>query len=183
VKFVLILSILLCQTAGAQFMRKYIFAAPTLTEGPAANSVSTGFGVLPPPTPLVSSTATGNNSYTGGGGFEQLFGKHWGAGVDFAAIFPGQGKVFSNTLGAISPNGYFHLNSTATSDLFVTGGYTVLFNDFTANAVNFGVGWNYWFHENLGFTIEGRTILVPDYKWPKPPNQYYTEIRFGFAFR
>jgi hypothetical protein len=172
---------LLCPGVEAQGLRGYVFLAPTFTSGPS-QSTSTGYGILPPSTTLVS-VAPGNNSYAGGGGGEWVFGKYFGAGVDLTAILPGQGKVLSGTLGVVSPDAYWHLLSTRKSDLFFVGGYSLLVRDYTANGLNTGVGWNYWFHENFGLSIEARTIFLPGYTAPHPPDNHYTEIRFGLTFR
>lgn len=162
-------------------MRGYIFAAPTPTSGPN-NASTTSFGILPPPAQSLSS-ATGNNWYAAGGGLEQIFAKHLGAGLDLAAIVPGQGKVFPNALGVVSPNFYAHLSPTGNSDVYATVGYSLVFRTFTANGINFGAGWNYWFHENLGLLLEVRTIWLPSPQYPNPPDNHYTQIRFGLTFR
>jgi hypothetical protein len=116
-------------------------------------------------------------------GAKWLASTRFGAGLDFAAIVPGQGKVFPNTLGVISPDGYFHFLITDKSDFFAVGGYSVIVSTFSANGVNAGIGWNYWFGENAGFTIEGRTIFLPGYQYPNPPDGHYTELRLGFTWR
>jgi len=174
---------MLCPAAQAQqpFTRGYIFIAPTPTVGPDFSG-SAPFGILPAPT-SAATVPTGNNWYSAGGGVEHVFGNHLGAGLDLAAILPGQGKVFPNTIGVVSPTLYAHLSSNAKTDVFALGGYSLLVRDFTANAVNVGIGVNYWFHENTGLMVSSRAVIVPDYTWPKPPKQYYVEIRFGLTFR
>jgi len=181
-KQLLLLSYFLCcGIAEAQFTRGYLFIAPTPTSGPS-NPVTSGYGILPPAS-LTSLPAPGSNWYSAGGGLERVFGNHVGVGLDLAGILPGQGKIFDATLGTVSPNLYLHLGARRKSDAYLTAGYTLLFHSFTVNAVNGGVGWNYWFQENLGLLVEGRTIYVPSYTWPNPPKDVYVQIRFGLTFR
>jgi hypothetical protein len=184
----LVIACLFCARAHAQYLRGYIFLAPTFFNN-AGNPSSTGFGILPSP-PLGSRSSTSSDAYAAGGGVETRFGEHgrwgdhFGAGLDLAAILPAQGQVFSNTVASISPNAYYHLrNRYVSSDFFLNGGYSLLGRDFAANAVNFGAGWNYFFQENLGFTIEARAVWIPQYKFPNPPDSRYVEFRFGLTFR
>ena len=100
-----------CQAAYAQneYMREYLYLGPTpgVTMVPASSNI----GILPPAPLPITATPPTNNWYTAGLGLERLLGKPGvrafipsiGVGVDLGGILPGQGKVFSNTLGSFRP--------------------------------------------------------------------------------
>jgi hypothetical protein len=176
-------SLFLCERMEAQFLREYIFIAPTPNNG--TSTAPTSFGILPaPPTPVAATTGL-NNAYTAGGGLEQRFDKFFGAGLDLAGILPGTGKVIGNTVGTLSPNVYVHWPHSGWQgsklDLYATAGYSLLFRDFTANGFNTGGGLNYWFQERLGLVVEFRLLKVVGTNPPMPASYY--QIRFGLTFR
>jgi hypothetical protein len=138
-------------------------------------------------TPVPGSTP----AYAAGLGVEQIFGRnggpgqHIGAGLDLAAIIPGKGKIGSEVVGSLSLNGYYHFVSSATSnsslDPFVTGGYSLLYRDFTANGFNVGGGLVFWASENRGLMFEFREMIFSNSS--APPANRYAEFRVGFAHR
>lgn len=155
----LLFAILVCNLASAQNTREYLFIAP---------------GAQSP----VGSEAGTTHGYGLGGGVELPLTPYFGVGAEIGGMVPGKGKA-SNTIGIFSANGYGHLRRDRTFDPFITGGYSLLFNNFTANGANFGVGTNYWFRENVGLLLEGRDHYaklqgVPTHIW---------EFRIGLTFR
>jgi hypothetical protein len=154
-----LLAVLTCSLAGAQNTREYVFIAPG-AQSPVGSAAGTSHG------------------YGLGGGVELPLTPYFGVGAEIGGMVPGKGKA-SNTIGIFSANGYGHLWRDRTFDPFITGGYSLLFNNFTANGANFGVGTNYWFRENVGLLLEGRDHYaklqgVPTHIW---------EFRIGLTFR
>lgn len=115
-----------------------------------------------------------------GGGIEQLFGNHLGAGLEVNAVLPGSGSA-NKTIGVASFNGYGHLLRNSKWDPYVTGGYSFIFRDFTANGWNVGGGLNYWFHENTAFTVELHEQAGKHF--PSFAENHILELRFGISFR
>jgi hypothetical protein len=60
---------------------------------------------------------------------------------------------------------------------FFEGGYTRAFGPGSANMVNFGSGFNYWFHFGSGIRFEFR-----DHVQPGTPARHYPQFRVGWAF-
>lgn len=180
-----------CQAAYAQneYMREYLYLGPTpgVTMVPASSNI----GILPPAPLPITATPPTNNWYTAGLGLERLLGKPGvrafipsiGVGVDLGGILPGQGKVFSNTLGSFSPNAYLHWEYRDKWDVFGTAGYSLLFHNFTANYYNFGGGLNYWLGTNQtrGLLFEFRRLNPIDSSSYSVAS--YNQIRFGLTFR
>lgn len=109
------------------------------------------------------------------GGGEGIIGKGFGVGAEIGALAPTEG--LSSAIGTFSANGYYHFIHAKDSKLdpFVTGGYTLLSRDGTANLGNFGGGVNYWFSRHVGARVEFRDhIYTTDHYWG---------FRFGVAFR
>jgi hypothetical protein len=94
-------------------------------------------------------------TYGFGGGVDHQFGGAVGGGTDIEGIVPGRGRA-SQTVGAFSGNIFIHPIKDRKKDIFVTGGYGLIFRDFAANGFNFGAGWNYWAGEHTALRIEGR---------------------------
>jgi hypothetical protein len=170
-----------CELAQGQsdvpYTREYVYlgAAP----GTAPIPPSTSFGFLPGTQPPIVSVPPTNNWYTGGVGLERLLAAHVGVGLDLGGIVPGQGKILSNTVGSFSPNVYFHWEFKSAFDVFGTGGYSLLFQSFTANYYNFGGGLNYWLgiNQTHGLMVEYRRLN------PIDTGRTYNEIRFGYTVR
>lgn len=144
--------------ANAQYLRDYIFIAPTRD----------------------TSAGLTKSSYAVGGGIEQLLGNRFGAGVDFSAIIPGSGKA-NNTIGTTSFNGFVHPVLNSRWDPYVTAGYSLMFRDFVANGFNAGGGLNYWFRENVGLVLEVREQAGKH--TPTFTENHYLEFRIGMTFR
>lgn len=153
------LVLLCCGIARAQNARGYVFFAPG-----AETALGSKGGTI--------------RGYGAGGGAELLLASHFGIGAEASAMVPGQGTA-SNTIGIFSVNSYGHLWRDRSFDPFLTGGYSILFRDFTANGANFGVGANYWFHENVGLLLEGRDHYA---KLEGTPTHVW-EFRIGLSFR
>ncbi len=170
--------------AVAQDTRGYVFLGAAPNNG--SSTGTTTFGILPPRTVEVAPT---NNSYTVAAGLEARFSGArgvFGAGLDLAGIVPGTGKVFSGTIGTVSPNVYLHWPwddfRSAPLDVYATGGYTAAFRDFTANGFNAGGGLVYWFRPTLGLAVEARVVKLFGTLPVSAASQYY-QIRFGLSFR
>jgi len=144
--------------SNSTYLREYVFIAPT------TDTMSTGT----------------QSAYAVGGGIEQLLPKQFGAGLDLQALIPGSGKA-NRTVGVACFNGSFHPIFKPTWDLFVTGGYSFIFRDFTANGFNFGGGLNYWIRENKGITLELREVAGKH--TPQLVENHYLEVRIGLTFR
>lgn len=170
-------------------LRVDVFVAPTVATT-SLSTPNTTFGILPPP-PVLTPVPGSSAAYAAGLGLEQIFGKnggpgqHIGAGLDLAAIIPGNGKIGSEVVGSLSLNGYYHFVSSATSnsnlDPFVTGGYSLLCRDFAANGFNVGGGLAFWAWENWGLKFEFREVIFSNSS-ALPANRY-AEFRVGFAHR
>jgi hypothetical protein len=144
--------------AGAPYLREYAFVAPT------RDTASSGTQTV----------------YAVGAGVEQLLGNRFGVGLDLNALIPTHTKA-SNTLGVASFNGYFHPIVNGKWDPFATGGYSLIFRNFTANGFNVGGGINYWFRENRGILFEVREEAGKH--TPVFVENHYLEIRIGLTFR
>jgi len=148
-----------CSGVSAQNARGYIFFAP---------GGETALG----------SKGGTTSAYGAGGGVELLLTPHFGVGAEASAVVPAQGPA-SNTLGIFSVSSYGHLWRDRSFDPYILGGYSVAFRDFSGNGGNFGLGTNYWFHENVGLVLEGRDHYfklqgIPAHVW---------EFRIGLTFR
>jgi hypothetical protein len=169
--------------AQAQYLREYVFVGPTPVSA-STPTTTPSYGILPP-TPLpITVTPPTNNWYTAGFGLEGILVKHVGAGLDLAGILPGQGKIVNNTIGSASFNGYGHVFTNSKWDVYGTGGYSLLFRNFTANYYNVGGGLNYWLgiKQTFGLMFEYR-YLHPFNSSNPSENTPYNEIRFGFTMR
>lgn len=154
-RFVLAAAALLITTAAAQAQSShgYIFAGP----GGASNG----------------GTQSGAQA---GGGFEVMARRYIGVGAEGG--WTGSFQRFGSGVAFVSPNGYFHFAGDRLSgvDPYVTAGYTLLFRDnFSKNAVNYGVGLNWWTRDDLGVKLEFRDHVGND--------RHYWAIRFGLTFR
>jgi hypothetical protein len=155
----LLFFLLCCCKANAQNAQGFAYFAPG-AESPVGSKGST------------------THAYGLGGGGELLFAPHFSAGAEIGALVPGQGKT-ANTVGILSATGSAHMFRDKPFDPFITGGYSMVFRDFTANGASFGGGMNYWFRENVGLRLEGRDTYaklqgIPTHLW---------EFRIGFTFR
>jgi len=134
----------------------YVFAAPgaSLGDGPSKGSLHLG---------------------AGGEGFLSR-GFALGGEMGYAAPF----GSFSNGLGVGSVNAAYHFGRAKDKKFvpFLTGGYSLLFRDGTANAVNFGGGFNYWFKQRHGIRIE-----VRDHLRLTGDTSHLLGVRIAWAFR
>jgi hypothetical protein len=177
----------------AQEMHWGLYGGFTTNNNPSSQ---TPVGFLPP-SPVNPSTNLGAaNTFLGGVQAEWKFGpgtdfgRWWGAGLDLAGIAPTGGKVFQNTIGTISPNGYFHvakwpekwrMPDPTRMDVYATGGYTALFQQFGANGFNAGAGVNIWSETN-GMMIEVRYVREVGSNAPVTGSPYF-EVRVGWIHR
>ena len=153
----LALALFCCGAARAQDTRSYLFFAPG---GKSSNE-----GTV--------------RAYSGGAGVAVMLAPHFGVGAELGTIAPTQGKVSDTILGEFSANAYGHFLRHSAFDPYVTGGYSLLFRDFTANGVNFGAGFNYWFHERVGLLLEGRDTRAQF----QSVSTHLWGIRIGLTFR
>ncbi|MCI0387588.1 MAG: hypothetical protein MOB07_02290 [Acidobacteria bacterium] len=114
-----------------------------------------------------------------GGGGEGLVYKGLGVGgeIGYLGIIGELGEGF----GVLSPNVSYHFTNATRSGKFapfVTSGYSLLFGEGVASAVNLGGGMHWWFKDRVGLRLEFRDhVIVTD----GAPHLF--GIRFGVAFR
>jgi hypothetical protein len=100
-----------------------------------------------------------------------------GAGVELGAV--GTTADFRDSvIGVASANGYYHVTPGRWEkfDPFGTVGYSLLFRNGTANAVNYGAGLNYWFKPGLAARVEFRDHYAP------ASSTHFWGFRFGLSF-
>jgi hypothetical protein len=149
-----VLGLLCCGAADAQ-LREFIFFAPG-SETPGI-SQGTNSGFMPPPIYTQPGGSGNQPVYGGGGGFELRLAHRFGIGGEISCIVTS--RQASDSLGNFSVGPYVHLGKRDSNfDPYVTGGYSVIFRDFTANGYHIGGGFNYWFRDRMGlvagFTFE-----------------------------
>ena len=156
--FVILLAVLSPLAAAAQSKeyrgQGYVFIAPGMIDGEVATL------------------------HVGGGG-EGLFYKILGVGAEIGYL--GTIRELGNGIGVLSPNVSFHFTNATRSGKFapfVTSGYSLLFGDGVASAVNIGGGMNWWFKERVGLRLEIRDHLVVTGGVP-----HLFGVRIGLAFR
>ena len=110
-----------------------------------------------------------------GGGGEGLIYKGLGLGAEIGGIWAVQG---SDLLAVLSVNGSYHFSRGRKISPFLTGGYSPIWGDGSANMVNFGGGVNWWLGERKGIRLEFR-----DHVYAEGSNRQIVEFRIGFAFR
>jgi len=149
-----------CGAGRAQETRKYFFLAP---------GAQTTLG------------AGGHTSraYGAGGGGELSLAPHLGVAFEIGTIIPVQGKTSNTIVGIFSTNGDYHWFTKKTFDPFITAGYSLIFRNFSANAVNFGLGTNYWFGDDIGLLVEARD----HYGKVQGVFTHLWEVRVGLTFR
>ena len=92
-----------------------------------------------------------------GGGWERFFHRHVGMGLEGGFLAPV--KSIRDGIGTSPPNLVARVRAKSNENKiepFVTGGYTLLFREGTANGVNLGGGVNWWFKERVGLRFEVR---------------------------
>jgi hypothetical protein len=156
--FVILLAVLLPLAAAAQYKERrgqgYVFVAPGMIDGEVATL------------------------HVGGGG-EGLFYKGLGVGAEIGYL--GIIRQLGNGVGVLSPNVSYHFTNATKSGKFapfVTTGYSLLFRDGVASAVNIGGGMNWWFKERVGLRVEFR-----DHALVTGGAQHLFGVRIGLAFR
>jgi hypothetical protein len=113
-----------------------------------------------------------------GGGVDALVYKGVGIGAELG--YNGRLQAMRSGFGIFSVNGSYHLTENARPkqfDPFVTGGYSLFFRSGTANALNFGVGTNYWFSRKTGLRLEFRDNV------PFGGGGNFIGFRIGLTFR
>ena len=175
---ILIAGLLCCGGAQAQYVREFVFFAPGSENPGIVQGTSSGFvppPIYPPPGEIGSQPV-----YGGGAGVELLLERRFGVGADISGIVTSRQP--SDSLGNFSVGPYLHLGKRDSNfDPYLTGGYSVIFRDFTANGFHFGGGLNYWFHERLGF-VAGFTFEHEFSTAQNVPTSFYM-ARIGLTFR
>jgi hypothetical protein len=113
-----------------------------------------------------------------GGGLDAQFYKGLGIGAEVG--YAGRARAMRTGFGIFSVNGSYHFSTGSRSgkfDPFVTGGYSLFFRSGTLNALNFGVGTNYWLGEKAGLRLEFRDHAP----FSGAPN--VVDFRIGLTFR
>jgi hypothetical protein len=111
-----------------------------------------------------------------GGGGEAFFYKGLGFGAEVGYLAPW--KTLGDGIGVLSLDGVYQFKPAKKTVPFVLGGYSLAFRSSTANAINFGAGVNYWFHDKVGLRLEFRDH-VPIYE----SNCHFLGFRIGLSFR
>lgn len=157
--FVILLAVLLPFAAAAQSKeyrgQGYVFVAPG------------------------STTEEGDSTLQFGVGGEGLVYKGLGVGGEIGYL--GFTRALGEGFGVLSPDVSYHfLNASKSGKFapFVTGGYSLLFRDGVAHAVNFGGGMNYWFKDRVGLRLEFRHHGIPN-----SDLRGFYGFRIGLAFR
>jgi len=186
------MAITCCGTTQAQSIwRPYFFGAAGwefTSAQSAAATASTGTFVPPPTTMTVPANTQG--AYGGGAGAEALLTPIFGVSGEIEGLAPGQNSSSVvptsspvKAVGIASGNAYLHtkeLPGDATIVPFWTLGYSVIFRDFAASAVNFGGGVRWWFGENTGLMAGARFTYAPSLQGVETK---FLEIRVGIIFR
>jgi hypothetical protein len=111
-----------------------------------------------------------------GGGAEGFVYKGLAAGSEIGYLAPW--RAGRDGIGLLSLDGSYHLKRDAKVSPFVTGGYSLAFQNGHANAVNFGAGVNWWAGRHTGVRLEFRDHFETQYT-----EVHYLGFRIGFAFR
>jgi hypothetical protein len=199
IKLIGILAVAVVSTARAQDFHWTLFGGFSTNNNP---NPQIPFGILPPPPLSPSSNLGAANTFVGGFQVQWRFdqwkrsdqangvGRWLGVGFDLAGIFPAGGKVFESTIGTFSPNAYghiakwpdwLHFPDPDRMDVYATGGYTALFQQFGANGFNVGGGVNFWGQTN-GWMVEYRYVREVGTNAPVTGSPY-NEIRVGWIHR
>ena len=122
------------------------------------------------------STAT----YHLGGGGEVVFRDAIGIGAEIGYL--NSFEEDSEGVGVLSINGAYHFGRASASGKvrpFITGGYTLGFNDGTANLFNVGGGVDFWLKPKVGLRAEFR-----DHIWMDGDDTVqFMGVRVGVTFR
>jgi len=150
---VFMLGLLCCGGANGQYIREFIFFAPGSENPGIAQGTSSGF--VPPPIYVPPGESGSQPVYGGGGGIELRLGQWLGVAGEVSGIVTS--RQSSDSLGNFSVGPYLHYlhrrKLDSNFDPYVTGGYSVIFRDFTANGFHAGAGLNYWFRERMGLVV------------------------------
>jgi hypothetical protein len=126
-------------------------------------------------------TSNGGTTLHVGGGADVLLWKGLGASVEGGYVGPMAAMNYG--LGLISTNAFYQFGMPKPRRItpFVTGGYTLGFRSETVNAMNIGVGANYWMSDTLGLRFEMRDHL-PVYDGAVRDDHLWG-LRIGFTWR
>jgi hypothetical protein len=113
-----------------------------------------------------------------GGGVEAFLYRGLGVGCELGYLGPIE--YMSEGIGLFSVNGIYDFGKEQHSRVspFITGGYSGAFRQGFANAVNFGGGMHYWFHERAGLRLE-----IRDHFSPRVWDSHLWEARVGINLR
>jgi len=102
-----------------------------------------------------------------------------GIGVGGEIGFLGPWDSFGDGLGVLSLNGSYHFGrGNSRLRPFVTGGYSLLFREGSANLWNVGGGVQYWFREGLALRVEFRDHVDTEYG----ETGHFWGVRVGLSF-
>jgi hypothetical protein len=115
----------------------------------------------------------GGLSHLGSGG-EGILYKGFGLGAEVGYLSPLES--FRDGFGVLSTNATYHFPAQSRKTVpFITGGYSLLFRDGTANAANFGGGVIVWTKPKTGIRFEFRDLV-----WER---SHLMAFRVGLTFR
>ena len=118
-----------------------------------------------------------------GGGGEGVLYKGLAIGGDIGYLFVPEGG-FGTGVGLLSASGSYHFRNIQSFKKlvpFVTAGYSLAFRSGTANLFHFGGGVTNWFTERVGFRMEFRDTVLPNFCGCG--TGHMLQFRAGFAFR
>ena len=147
----------------------------------AQNHKSAGHGyVFAAPGAISAGGLTDSTFHVGGGGEAPVWG-NLAVGAEIGWLAPASQLDGGFGVFSINPSYRFRTGKeNARAIPFVTGGYSLLFRESTANAINLGGGVDYWFRDKLGLRVEVRDhIRNPRFTGPI----HIWQVRVGLTFR
>jgi len=122
---------------------------------------------------------TGSSTLGVGGGAEGYVYKGLGFGFDLGAINTASTTDVRRWAGMMSLNAIYNFNIADKSKIspFIIGGVSIAGFD-VPGGVNFGGGFQYWFHEHIGLRVEFRDHIFTGMR-----SHHYPQGRIGITFR
>ncbi len=124
----------------------------------------------------------GGMTLNGAGGGEILYKRAAGVLAEAGVLAPMSRESDMGYFGVLSLNGIYHVRMPRTSlqalSPFVTGGYSLFFQEDYASLWNFGGGLDWWFHPTVGIRVEFR-----DHYYSSGHSYHFWNIRAGVVFR
>ncbi len=124
----------------------------------------------------------GGMTLNGAGGGEILYKRAAGVLAEAGVLAPVSRDSDMGYFGVLSLNGIYHVRMPGKSPQavspFVTGGYSLFFQEDYASLWNFGGGLDWWLRPKAGIRVEFRD----QYYW-RAPTYHFWNVRAGVVFR